>query len=78
MWSSTSVSYTHLVDLDGMASPEVFGVVLKKHGIKLFAEAIDIEILEGFFLALVDCGAEIAAHGNDVGPKPHVRKGFPF
>ena len=37
-----------------MTSPEVLGVVFKEHGIELFAETVNIEILEGVFREIAE------------------------
>ena len=47
------------VDLAGMASPQVFGVILKKHGIQLPAETVDIKVFQAGFRFLVDQGCKI-------------------
>ena len=57
-----------------MAAPQVLGVVLEKHGIQLFAEAVDIKVLQGDFFALVHHAAQIAESGFDRRSQPHVGK----
>ena len=48
------------IDFAGMTAPEVFCVMLKKHGIELFPEAIDIEVLQRLLFPLVQDGSQIA------------------
>ena len=57
-----------------MTSPEVFCVVFKEHGIKLFAETVDIEILEGVFRAFVDQACEIAEADLHRLDKSHIHE----
>ncbi len=63
-------------DLAGMASPEILGVVFKKHGIQFAAKAVDIEIFQRIFPALVDHGSQITAARLDRIDKSHIDKGF--
>ena len=57
-----------------MTSPEVLGVVFKEHGIELFAETVNIEILEGVFRAFVDQAREIAEADLHRLEKTHVHE----
>ena len=59
-----------------MAAPHIFRVVLKKHGIQLFAEPVDVEILQGNLFALVHHAAQIAESRFNRGPQSHIGKGL--
>ena len=52
--------------------------MLKKHGIELFAEAIDIEILKRVFLALMNHGSKIGKAGCHGVVEAHVSESFGF
>ena len=76
--SLNALSTPRRVDLARMSAPKVSGIVLEEHRIKLFTEAVDIEILKRIFLTLENCRFEIAENDDDIVPKTHIHKGFPF
>ena len=52
--------------------------MLKKHGIELFPEAIDIEVLQRLLFPLVQDGSQIAERGDDVGLQPQIFESLPL
>ncbi len=61
-----------------MAAPEVFGIIFKKHGIKLVSEPVDIKIFQRFFLSFMDKGFQITEKNMDRGQQSHVTERFEF
>ena len=65
-------------DFPGTASPQIFRILFKKHGIQFPAEPVDIKIFQGIFLSFVKHGGQITEAGLKGGNEPHIFKGFPF
>ena len=64
------------IDLAGMTSPQIFCIMFKKHGIKLFTKTIDIKIFKRIFLSLENTCSDIAETGNHGCSQSHVLKGL--
>ena len=61
-----------------MASPEVFGIIFKKHGVKLLAESVDIKIFQRFLFPFMNQCLQVAEKNMDRGQQTHVLERFEF
>ena len=59
-----------------MASPEIFRVIFKEHGIELTPKPVNIEVFQAVFLFLVDQGNQIAEAHLHGGEKTEIFQGF--
>ena len=61
-----------------MPSPKVFGIAFKEHRIQFFSETVDVKILEGLLLPLVENCFQVTEADGDRCSETHVPDGVPF
>ena len=64
-------------DVPGMTAPELFRVALKEHGVKLFAKAVDVEILQRILVLFAHRGVQVAEARIHGGEESHIVDGVP-
>ena len=66
------------VNLTGVTSPEVFGVIFEEQRVELFPERVDIEILKVVFREFMQKGANIAEAALQRVLQAHIPEGLRF
>ena len=64
------------IDFPGVSAPEVFRVILEKHGVQLSAKSVYIKILQIVFRELMNHGCQVAQPHLRGSEKSHVAEGF--